>query len=326
MREVYSISRHDKTIKKIENPVFEDVLKDKDVFLWVHSEISEGIEIDSAFINSLETVFGIHELTIEDCLAKKHPPKVEIFENYLFFILSKMENSKGNGIEPNKVSIIIGDNFIITFADTSVQEIQILKSFMESSPQDFNSPSDIFYVLSDKIVDNYLAIVDKYSLKIDRIENMLFEKPESHNVSRNINFLRKNLIILKRNVLLEKEIFFDLSTGVININNPKLNVFFKDIYDHIDRVLSKIDLQKEYLTGILNVQLALNSQKLNSLVKFLTIISAVLLPATLIAGIFGMNFADMPLLNDPNGFCYSILSMFILAVLTILFFYKKRWI
>ena len=326
MLQAYKIAKDTLKVELIDINNIKDALEDSSSFVWVDFENPPDVWPNSEEMSILKCIFKIHFLVLEDCVAKKHYPKIDEHENYTFFIISDIYEREDQELDYNKIGIIIGKNFVITYRHAEIKEVTAVKKALEAGYEDFKDPIDVFHSIADRIVDDYISIIDSYTTKVDEIEDLLFEQHEAKEILQDVNILRKNLIILRRNTLIQKEMFYNISSGTIKISNASKMIYFKDVYDHLDRVLGKIDNQKEYLAGLLNIQMGLTSQKLNSLVKFLTVISAVLLPATLIAGIFGMNFAKMPLVKADIGFYIILFFMLLLALTTILFFYKKKWL
>ncbi|OGI00958.1 MAG: hypothetical protein A2Y25_06760 [Candidatus Melainabacteria bacterium GWF2_37_15] len=326
MLQAYKIAKDTLKVEHIDISSIKDALGDSSCFVWVDFENPPDVWPNSEEMSILKCVFKIHFLVLEDCVAKKHYPKVDEHENYTFFIISKLYEREDQELDYNKICIITGKDFVITYRHTEIKEITAVKKALEAQQEDFKDPIDVLHSIADRIVDDYISIIDSYTTKVDEIEDLLFEKHESREILQNVNILRKNLIILRRSTLIQKEMFYNLSSGTIKISNPGKIIYFKDVYDHLDRVLWKIDNQKEYIAGLLNIYVGLSTQKLNSLVKFLTIISATLFPASLMAGIFGMNFAKMPLIGLDSGFYLILFLMLLLSLITILFFQRQKWL
>lgn len=324
--EELSIADIKDAIKKSKS-LFEFISKDNKDFLWIDIFNAPEEKLSDEELTIMQDVLKIHPLVIEDCLAPKHLPKAEAYNGYSFLIINKMLSKQQEELESCKISFVIGENYVLTYRHNHIREVDAVKNQFKLKKQELKSPIDIFYLITDKVIDDYVDIIDAFTTEIYDIEEVVFDKPNSSLILKDINFIRKNLIILRRNALIQKQIFSDIIDGNISgLDIGKRSFYFKDICDHLDRILAKIDNQKEHISGILNIQVGLSSQKLNNLVKFLTIISAVLLPATLLASIFGMNFAKMPLLNVDNGFFITLAIMSTFGITTFVFFYNKRWL
>jgi len=326
MLTAYKVQKKTKQIEKIEQKLIKEALGDFSSFLWVDVLCPAGVWPNSEEMAILKGIFKLHFLVLEDCVTPKHYPKAEEHKGYNFFIISKIHEREDKELESKKICIVVGRDFIITYRHSELKEIDAAKKSIISLQEGVIEPIDIFHAISDKVIDDYVFVIDSYTEKIDEIEDQVFEEIKSFEILQSINIIRKNLIIIRKNALLQKEIFYTIVSGGIKLTYPEKIIYFKDIYDHLERVLGKLETQKEYLTDLLNVQIGLSGQKLNKLVKFLTVISAVLLPSTLIASVFGMNFEKMPLTDISSGFTVILSIMFALGFLTFLFLFRKKWL
>lgn len=306
---------------EIEN--LNELIKDRNNVFWFDFIINPGKYPDDSEKQILKNVLNIHDLIIEDCVVPKHLPKIEDFQDYTFLIISKFSSDIVKNIETHKICFMIAKNYLITYRHQNIKEIDSLINNVETLPKNIHK---IFYNILDRIVDSYIPLIDLFDIEVDKIEAVLFRKPENTKILQVINKLRSNLSIIRRSLVMEKDIFYTITKGYFNHIADAQSVYFKDIYDHLTKALDNLENQREDIANTISIQLNLNTQKLNDLIKFLTVISSSILPASLIAGIFGMNFANMPLIGMGSGFAIALLLMLCSGFIVVMYFKFRKWI
>lgn len=304
-----------------------NLIKDENNLVWIDIELPPEVWPDDEELFLLKRVLNLHPLNIEDCVSDYHQPKVEEFSDHLFTIINSINITDKDKIKISGIGIFIGKNFIVSYRTESVPEIESIKnSFKTGSNHQFTNPIDIFHTICDHIVDSYIPIIDNFDFQIDKLESKMFKTIDTTKIMQKLISIRDDLNKIRITLVIEKEIFYNITRGYYSlITNGELTRF-RDIYDHIDKYLSLIDNQKDSISGILSIQLNLSSQRLNEIIKFLTMISTILLPASLISGIFGMNFLKMPLFETSYGFTFAIGLMLLIAIVMIIYFKHKKWI
>lgn len=319
----------EKNFQKIRNIQIDEVLsavQNPENLIWIDIEYAPDVWPSQEIKDLLQNVLKLHPLNIEDCTISRQNPKFEEYQDYIFSIVYIIKNLNGEEIKLDEIDIAIGKNYVLTYRHTFIEEVEIVKNAFKSKINHMQKNSSmLFYTIIDHIIDGYQSVVENFDIKIDKLGNKLFKDPNQPKLIISLNSIKELLTEVRSIVVAEEGMFLNASKGFYSILNEEDNIFFKDIYDHLNRILDKIDKQSNTISNLFLIQMNLSTQKLNELIKFLTIISAVLLPANVIAGIFGMNFHKMPPLEHPAGFYMSIFSMVFVGFLMVLFFMHKKW-
>ncbi len=304
----------------------EDTLsfKDSPTVTWIN--ITGLHNIDT--FEKLKTCYNIHPLVLEDILNVNQRPKIEYFENYIFIVLKMIRyDHKIQSVESNQISIISGEHFIFTILeeksnifDPIKERIQNAKGIIRKNKVDY-----LLYALIDIIVDHYFVVLEEMGEAIETLEDKVVFNPSPDTVHL-IHRLKRNLIELRRSIWPLREILNALSRGDSSLIHRKTLMYFKDVYDHAVQVIETIEEFRDTVSGILDIYLSSVSNRMNEIMKILTIMATIFIPLTFIAGIYGMNFKYMPELNWRFGYSLVLIVMVIIAVGMIVYFRKKRWL
>lgn len=314
-------------IKNISIDEVSSAVQNPENLIWIDIEYPPDTWPPQEIKFLLENILKIHLLNIEDCVISKQNPKLEEYQDYIFSIVYAINNIDNEKINFDEIDIAVGKNYVLTYRHEFNEDVEIVKNAFKSKINHMHkSTSMLFHTIIDHIIDGYQSVVENFDIKIDKLGNKLFKDPTQSKIIMNLNSIKEFLTEVRSIVVFEEGIFLNVSKGFYSFINEEENIFFKDVYDHLSRILDKIDKQSSTVSNLFIAQMNLSTQKLNELVKFLTIISAVLLPANLIAGIFGMNFHNMPPLENPAGFFLTIFYMFVIGLLMVIFFIYKKWL
>jgi magnesium transporter len=289
------------------------------------------INIDGLRKQDIETIcnhFGIHPLLVEDILSIDQRPKMDEVEGVLFCLLNMLYfNAENKTVETEQISIVLGQNFIITFQEDASRDafdpvrskLKIAKSQVRQRTADY-----LLYVLLDLIVDNYFLVMEKLGNEIEIVEEEVIRRSNTRSLAR-INQLRKELIVLKRNTAPVRDLINSIIRSESDLLDDRTTKYFKDVYDHI---VQAFDLSENYRDIMISMQdLYINNVnlKLNEVMKVMAIVTCLLAPATVIGGIFGMNFDAIPYLHNQYGFWIAVGIMLIIPVWMIWVFRKRGW-
>jgi magnesium transporter len=299
------------------------VYKDTPTVTWIDVE---GVH-DLDFLENLGECFGLHSLVLEDVLNTDQRPKIEDYDDYLYIVLKMISyDDKNDEIKAEQVSIIVGLNFVISFQegekdvfDQVRDRIRNNRGIIRRSGNDY-----LGYSLMDAIVDNYFTIVEKLGEKIETAEEDLIANPSSQTL-QSIYDLKKNLMFLRKSVWPLREVVSYLEKAESEIIKKTTSIYFRDVYDHTIQVADTIETLRDMLSSMLDIYLSSISNRLNSVMKVLTIIATIFIPLTFIVGIYGMNFQYMPELEWHWG--YFMVWFIIIAVVVgmLVYFKKKKW-
>ncbi len=297
--------------------------------LWV--DICNATQEESDKI--LKDVFNFHPLAIEDSLKfltdqTVHHPKIDDFDTYLFIVFNGIkEEEKSFKYNIFSLSSFLGHNFIVTIHNES-PENTIYKNLNQIlNERTFKKgPDYILNLILDEIVDRYYPILDSFEVEIDSTEEDLFKGTPGNRTLLRILNLKKALIKLRRISSYQKEVLFKLTRGDSELISPEESVYYRNVYDHLVRVSDTTESYRDYVTGMLDSYLSIVNNRMNEVMKFLTIIATIMLPLTLISGIFGMNFEFIPFLHSDLGFWFCMVSMVVVALIMLVWFKHKKWI
>jgi magnesium transporter len=298
--------------------------KDSPTVAWIHIE---GIH-DTQILEELGTVFGLHPLTLEDILNTDQRPKMEDFCEYIYIVLKTFYNhaDENNETTSEQISIILGPTFVISFQEKETdifkpirERIRAGKGRLRKSGADY-----LAYSLIDTIVDNYFTILEHLGEKIEIIEESLVKNPSTQTLQA-IQHLKREMIFLRKSVWPLRETISSLERTECQLIQESTGLFLKDIYDHTIQVIDTIETFRDMLSGILDIYLSSISNRMNEIMKVLTIIATIFMPLTFLAGVYGMNFKYMPELEWHWGYFFILGIMITIAVSMLVYFRKKRW-
>ena len=291
---------------------------------WINIDGLHDIDL----IQQLDEHFGIHALVLEDILNTGQRPKVEVFGNYIFVVLKMIYLSPdGNDIISEQISLIVGQNYCISFQEKEGDVFgPIRKRIEENKGRIRKMGSDyLAYALLDSVVDNYYIVLEKFGEKIEALDDALINNPGLE-TSREIHKLKRIMIDLRKQIWPLREVLASLQRDESKLIKKATIVYLRDIYDHIIQVMDNVDTFRDMLSGMHDVYLSSMSNKMNEIMKVLTIFAAVFIPLTFVAGIYGMNFKFMPELEWRWGYFGVLGVMAVIGVGLLFYFKKKRWI
>lgn len=296
------------------------------------SNTTSWINIDGVHdVNILETVgkhFEIHPLTLEDILNTNQRPKIDEYPNYLYIVLRMFFlDEKDKSLKNEQVSLILTKNFVITFLEDSGDVFDPVRDRIKKSGTKMREYGTDYlsYALIDAIVDSYFHILEKIGEEVEYLEDNIVLNPNKNDI-QTIHLLRREMILLRRAIWPLREVISSLQRNEIDFIEEKTRIYLRDVYDHTIQVIDTIESYRDMIVGMLDTYLSSTSNKLNEVMKVLTIISTMFIPLTFLAGVYGMNFKSFPELEMdwmyPWGFWIFTLALIITMVV---FFKHKKW-
>lgn len=270
----------------------------------------------------LDTHFHFHHLAIEDCLHFLQRPKLDYYDNYNFFVLHELNN---NGMTPHEIDLFVGTNFIVSYHNTHLVEIEeVLLKINTMKNAWCDGSMYVFYQILDKLVDHYFPAVYKLEDQINTIDDDI--KSESlRKLLDRIFEIRSNLLKLRRIIIQMR----DLAYRIVNSNHleeiKEKHMYFYNIYDHLLRLTEMIESSLALTSEIRDSYLSVNSHKMNKIMMLLTVVTTIFIPLTFIVGIYGMNFKYMPELELRYGYFIILSIMLLIGVFMFTWFKKKGW-
>jgi len=289
------------------------------------------LNIDGLRKNDVEKIgnhYGIHYLITEDILSIGQRPKMDEIDGLLFCLLNMLYfNEKDSAVEIEQISIVLGKNFVISFQEDAARDVfnplrERLK--FNGSKVRQNKADFLFYSLIDMIVDNYYVVMEKLGEKIEELEEDIVRNANTRTLAK-INMLRKEMIILKRSIGPVR----DMVNGILRSENElieeRTEKYFKDVYDHIVQANDLAENYRDMMMNLNDLYLSNVNLKMNEVMKVMAVVTCLLAPATVIGGIFGMNFESIPLLHNKWGFFISVGLMLFVPLAMVRIFRKRGW-
>ncbi|MFW9852859.1 MAG: magnesium/cobalt transporter CorA [Candidatus Thorarchaeota archaeon] len=291
---------------------------------WINVDGLHDVET----IEKLGNCFNIHPLVLEDIVNTDQRPKMEDFEKYIFFVLKMLYvDNNTNIVHSEQVSIILGRNYVISFQEmigdvfNAVRErIRKGKGHIRKMGSDY-----LTHALIDAIVDNYYAILEKIGEKVESIEQDLVSNPTPE-ILQQIYNLKQEMIYLRKSVWPLREVINSLIREESKLISKETHIYLRDLYDHTIQIIDTIETYRDMISGMLDIYMSSVSNKMNEVMKVLTIIATIFIPLTFIAGVYGMNFLYMPEIAWKYSYLVVWIVMIIIAILMMIYFRKKKWI
>jgi magnesium transporter len=283
---------------------------------------------DGETLTKMGELFGIHPLVLEDIQNVDQRPKFEDYGDYYFTVIKMLswdeENSRA---ENEQVSLLMGADWVVSFQEHRGDTFEFIRNRIRNKKGRVRSAGSdyLHYALLDSMVDYYFTVLEEVEEMFDRIEEEILSD-RSRQTASNIHHITKQVSELRRSLLPCREVVYSLQKTELTLIIESTRIYYRDIYDHVFRILDTQEILREKLGSLFSVYTANVSNRMNSIMKILTIISTIFIPLTFIAGIYGMNFVHMPELESPLGYPITLGAMGLIAVGMIVFFWRKGWL
>jgi magnesium transporter len=280
---------------------------------------------DREQIELLAENLKIDKLTVEDIYSEYKRPKIEEYPNYIFFSIKSALIINSN-LNQERISFILGENYLISFQERSSDHFPEVRERIEKKKGKirFKGPDFLLFRLLEAIIDNYFESLDEIILNIEKLESQILVNSKS-DFLKQIELEKRKLIELRKIIFPLKDIVSQLDKTKTEFIKEENLYYFSDLKDNCLTLLDEIDSNKQILEGMTNLYYAVQGQRMNEIMKLLTIVSAIFIPLTFIVGVYGMNFENMPELKTKNGYFVTLFVMFLLAVLLLFYFRKRGW-
>ncbi len=306
-----------------------ELLADQTNVVWVDLMGETPEQIEEAK-DVLLNVFKFHHLTVEDCIEVRHQPKIEAFDKYLYLIVHgiKPDETSPTNFVTKELDAYLGPNYVVTFHVQRFRSLKTVKQRLKTST--FACQRGAAYLLHtilDELVDLYMPIVDDFDSAINQLEDRVFEmKRASHTVLGDVMDVRRAVARLRRISARQLEVLYRLSHGEFPQIPEEILPFYRDVHDHLVRISDLAEGYRDLVNSLFDIHFSVIATKTNDVMKTLAVLSAIILPLSLIAGIYGMNFENMPELKTGNGYYYTLGGMILLAIVLLFYFWRKGWI
>jgi len=307
----------------IQTSQYQGELGDPKNLLWVSLENPTPEEIAV-----LTTHFKFHPLTVEDCLSTGYQtPKIDEFEQYVFIICHAiLPYGDMHELNSEELDMFVGINYLVTcyFANSMEPVSHIMDRIEKDERLVKNGPDFLCYSLMDKLVDDYLPLIDHIEDEIEYLEDRILETP-SPDVLERILLLKHSIISLRKVVMPLRETMNRLSRDEIVVIDQRTRIYFRDIYDHLVRVQDLSENIRDIISSAMDIYLSSTSLRLNEIMKALTVVSTIFLPLSFVAGVYGMNFSFMPELSWKYGYLLAWGIFLTIAIGMLVWFNRRKW-
>ncbi|HCY75424.1 MAG: magnesium/cobalt transporter CorA [Ignavibacterium sp.] len=311
----------EKDFQKVEDIFFCKESKKK---CWINIDGVHNIEI----MEKIQNQFNIHPLTMEDIIHTSQRPKLEEYDEYLFIVLRMFfYDNTSRELKNEQVSIILSEKYLITFLEDPGDVFNPVRERIRKTGTKIrkNECDFLAYSLIDSIVDSYFHILEKIGEEIEELEDRLVVDTQKDDIQL-VHRMRRNMILLRKSVWPLREVISVMQRNENSFIKTSTQIYLRDVYDHLIQIIDTIESYRDMIVGMLDVYLSSTSNKLNEVMKVLTIISTLFIPLTFLAGVYGMNFKNFPELEKywmyPWGFWIITL---VVVVIMIIYFKKKKW-
>jgi magnesium transporter len=276
----------------------------------------------------LSSVFGFHALAIDDCFNSHiDPAKVDDYGTYLFIIAQAITYDEATErLETTELDMFLGPNYVVSFHSQALPFVeQARRRCREDGPEMSRGADFLAHALLDGLVDDYQPAVEQLDETLARVEEAVLAQPQSK-LLQEILLLKRNVQRLRRTIIPQRDVVNRLSRGEYpQLIHSETRIYFRDIYDHVVRVEELMESVRDLADGVLNTYLSALNNRMNEVMKTLSVVATILLPLTFIASIYGMNFHNMPELDWHYGYFLALGAMLVVAAGMLLFFRARRW-
>ena len=272
-------------------------------------------------------MFRAPPLVLEDIMNTDQRPKMEDFGDYVYIVLKMLSLNDRGEVAAEQVSLILGKNFVLSFReqhsdifDPIVERIKSGKGFIRKAGAGY-----LAYALLDAVVDHYFVVLEKREEEIDTLEEEVIANATPRTLQR-IHKLRRELIFLRKAIFPFRNVISALERGESAFFDQTSRIYLRDIYDHTIHIIDTLETFRDLATGLLDIYLSSVSNRMNSVMRILTVIATIFMPLTFLAGVYGMNFKYMPELEWPWGYPAVLLLMATVGIGMQVYFRRKKWL
>jgi magnesium transporter len=291
---------------------------------WLNIYAGKQVRI----LEAIGSQLNIHPLVLEDILNTNQRPKVEDYGDYLFIELNMLSwDDETSHINAEQISLLLGANYLITFQENEGDVFDSVRKRLREGKSRLSKegPDYLAYSLIDAVVDNYLLVFEYQGEAIEELEEELVTDPDEDTLHA-IHDLKRELIYLRKSVWPLRETISNLERGESRIFQPATLIYLRDVYDHVIQVIDTVETFREMASGMLDIYLSSVSNRMNEIMKVLTIISTIFIPLSFVVGLYGMNFKYMPELGWKWGYPMVWGVILIIVAGMVYYFQRKKWL
>ncbi len=287
-------------------------------------------------IAALGQYYQLHPLLLEDVMNTDQKPKIDLYDDnpvvgqIVYVTLKMLHHNRGRQeIEPEHLSLVLGKNFLISFQEERTRDTfePVVERIKASAGKTRHNGADyLLYSLMDLVVDHYFVITERIGDKMDELEDYIVHQRANQQTLNSLYALKRELVNIRRAVNPLRDVIGLLLRGDSDLIQPGTMPFLRDLADHVNQITDMLDSYREQIGGLMDVYYSIVNNRMNSVMKTLTVFSAIFMPLTFIVGVYGMNFDNMPELRTRNGYFWVMGVMFTMAFAMLLYFRRRGWI
>ncbi len=288
---------------------------------WINVEGIHKTEV----IEKIGKLYNIHPLTLEDIVHVDQRPKFEDYDTYVVAIM-KMINYTDK-VTAEQLSVVLMDNMVISFQEPHGGDaFDIIRTRLRQAKGRIRKVGADYlaYALMDAVVDHYFHAIEKIGDAVERIEEEIISDNDNKSLLE-LYALKREMIYLRKQVWPMRDMISNVVRSETKLINPSTDIYLRDLQDHVTRIIDTVETYRDLLSGIMDIYLSTNANKMNEVMKVLTIMSSIFIPVTFIAGVYGMNFEFMPELKSPYGYTITWGVMISVMAGLIIYFKRKKW-
>lgn len=298
-------------------------LKEKPIITWINIHGIDQVKV----IEEVGELFNLHPLLLEDIMNTEQRPKIDNYDNCIFIVLKALFYDTAKiEMKSEQVSLILGQNFVISLQEAEMNLFDPVRDRLKNAHWRIRKMGADYlaYSMIDTVVDSYFLILEQVGEVLEDLEDELVAKPNPHTL-RKIHELKREMLFLRKSVWPLRELLTGLDRGETPFIHVSTLVYFRDVYDHTIQIIDNIETIRDMLASMLDIYLSSVSNRMNGIMKVLTIIATIFMPLTFMAGVYGMNFKHMPELEWTFGYPFVLIAMFIVSMSMLLYFKMKKW-
>lgn len=291
--------------------------------IWLNVE---GVH-DPAVVQAVGDLFQLHPLVLEDILNTDQRPKLEDHDAYLYIVIKSLSfDEAASQAKVEQISLIIGENFVLSFQEGKEDIFHGVRNRLNAGRRVRSlRPDYLAYTLIDTVVDNYFTLLEKIGDQVELLEEVLLTKPTEETQAQ-IHHYKREMLLLRKAVWPLREVLTGMSRDEGTLIQHETRLYLRDVYDHTVHIMDTVDTLRDLLGGMLELYISSVSNRMNEIMKVLTIFATIFMPLTFIAGVYGMNFHNMPELSMPWGYPITMAVMFSIGLSLVAYFRWKKWL
>jgi len=312
-----------KLLEQLATEQIGDFLATGEGLLWLDIE-----DVTNEDAGLLSNVFRFHPLAVADCVSKNiHPPKIDDFEDYLFIIVHGINyHIESDVVETTELALFLGKNYVVTIHDVPMRSVSSMLDRVRKDGRLMSRGTDFLaHDLIDALVDNIMPTIEEMDEKNDQLEAEALHEPKRETLM-SIMQLKRSILALTRVILPQREIVNRLSRGEYTLIGERAQIYYRNIYDHLVRIEMLTLGLRDMTESVLSTYLSSVSNRMNEVMKVLTLIATIFIPLTFIAGIYGMNFANMWELEWRYGYFGILIIMAVIGISLVFYFRRRKWL